>query len=140
MLTVQKIVVIIGIISSNTIMCSDMCSNLDMVYQEILELWSFIDLMRASTIEKQDKNPFIMEALKKTLRVYTVIDGYTELCYRNQIPVPIYLYELITEVGKSTFAVLKSNKENEAIAIKVIFTFTLDRLITPGKINGPLSA
>jgi hypothetical protein len=114
----------------------------DIVHEQALELWSFIDLIRASTIANEDQEPFLRETLRRSLILYRTVDEYLKSRYRSHIsenPEQQELYELITAVGKSIFAVLKTNKTHEAIAIKVIIAYILDALVTPHEIDSPLS-
>ncbi len=115
-------------------------TTLETVQNQALEVWSFVDLIRASTIATEDQSPFLRETLHRTLTLYKLTQEYIEKHYRNPIPEDVRneLYDLITMVGKSIFAVFKTNKAHEAIAIKVIMAFILDSLITPYEIDCPL--
>ena len=139
MCIVKKIIPIVAL-SLSYIQSTDV----EMVQNQALELWSFVDLILASTIATEDQTPFLRETLRITLTLYKITEEYLEVCYRNPIArdrandAQQELYDLITMVGKTIFAVFKTNKTHEAIAIKVIMAFVLDSLIAPHEIDGPL--
>lgn len=139
MCIVKKIIPIVAL-SLSYIQSTD----IEMVQNQALELWSFVDLIRASTIATEDQTPFLRETLRKTLTLYKITEEHLESRYRNPIASARAnneqeeLYDLITMVGKTIFAVFKTNKTHEAIAIKVIMAFILDSLIAPHEIDGPL--
>jgi hypothetical protein len=138
MCIVKKIIPVLAL-SLSYIQSTDM----EMVQNQALELWSFVDLIRASTIATEDQTPFLRETLQRTLTLYKITEQYLEGRYRNPISDGHdhqELYDLFTSVGKTIFAVFKTNKAHEAIAIKVIMAFILDSLITPYEIDGPLCA